>query len=926
MSWCQYDLTDLVSGTKMSVKDDMFASVSNAFSNFAVLMYPFKNASSGGQKRCNLRYNTTDRYVHSVAVVGISKNSANGDQFMLVFAAEKMSTMTPYVCIGEISKSTCINHLQCTDVAPAGSPQQYFLIAVDSNGTFAYGFSSSFAFKLDIYANTMVLNLTTNDIWPSQGFIPHAIDVADTWAVIAGYGYSDVVKKDYATLGCLIDLSVLTNVSCLNLTYETTYLIPSNVVSYNELYELSVSIRGQKILVGVQRLSTFVCIEKQRSSLNVTNSYQLSYPDATSFGRVVQWADDTSIAVLVDNPYVTPWSTSEIFVYSERSVTLTTPVFAFPNSQQILGSRLSSPSFSRFGITNGGNMAILTDTGNILVVPLAPAGYVSAWVDTTALTFVFYFRQQLCIGGTYKNHSSLGSCQICGPRTMNPGTLLSGVLQCIPCSNSSSTSLCPLASLADVDSSKVPSYSQAVAYPETSDTTDMEDILLINVFQLSSDSSCLVISPIFWTMITIGICVSILVLMAAIKHCGCENFTKYRKRAKEIFKHTDIIGEGEMWAGGLATLSIFVLVGFSYWFSVSFIRRYPIEEITGPATFACDHSLVNAQFTSGLELLATPKSEEAQPLFDLLDAQTFYLTVELINTGFPCNSITAQENLVGSKYLSLAMNCSQSIPDAITSVTLPFPGHGTTIQVNMTGPYWIGAVRLCIRGNSHTNSNIALLELDFCQFYTTPNEAIGRITSIPISFVKNVNMTHALSDSDPNLYDGIWIPTFSKVVLSDEPYYVEFGNYLRYTSSLTVIKIALDERPFYIKNIEQPIVRMAELVFKAMLFTSLCIELFAFAFLIIKLVMIPVVRWILFLGKILYWKISKSDIQDSSRESKLNSSSSNGSQKLMLKLATDLTMVNETDTSISYRHQEGTQKKYSISNIELDSSTLISRL
>ncbi|CAF4964606.1 unnamed protein product, partial [Rotaria socialis] len=90
--------------------------------------------------------------------------------------------------------------------------------------------------------------------------------------------------------------------------------------------------------------------------------YQLSYPDATSFGRVVQWADDTSIAVLVDNPYVTPWSTSEIFVYSERSVTLTTPVFAFPNSQQILGSRLSSPSFSRFGITNGGNMAILTDT------------------------------------------------------------------------------------------------------------------------------------------------------------------------------------------------------------------------------------------------------------------------------------------------------------------------------------------------------------------------------------------------------------------------------------------------------------------------------------------------------------------------------------------------------------------------------------
>ncbi|CAF1582698.1 unnamed protein product [Rotaria magnacalcarata] len=381
-----------------------------------------------------------------------------------------------------------------------------------------------------------------------------------------------------------------------------------------------------------------------------------------------------------------------------------------------------------------------------------------------------------------------------------------------------------------------------------------------------------------------------------------------------------------MWAGGLATLSIFVLVGFSYWFSVSFIRRYPIEEIIGPATFACDQSLVNAQFTSGLELLAIPKSEEAQPLFDLLDAQTFYLTVELINTGFPCNSITAQENLVGSKYVSLAMNCSRSIPDATTSVTLPFPGHETTVQVNMTGPYWIGAIRLCTRGNGQINASVALLALDFCQFYTTPNEAIGRTTNIPISFVKSVNMTHALSEADPNRYSGIWIPTFSTVALSDEQYYNEFGNYLRYTSSLTVIQIVIDERPFYIKNIEQPIVRTAELVFKGLLFTSLCIELFAFAFLIIKLLILPVIRWTQYLRRALCWKNWKSDILNLPSETKSNSSSSIGSQKLMLKMATELTMVNEADTSISDRHQECIQKKYSISNIELDSSKLVSRL
>ena len=74
---------------------------------------------------------------------------------------------------------------------------------------------------------------------------------------------------------------------------------------------------------------------------------------------------------------------------------------------------------------------------------------------------------KLCIGGTYKNRSSLGPCEICPPRTRNPGTLPDPILQCIPCSNNSSNSFCPLASLADIDLSTIPSYSQAVAYPES---------------------------------------------------------------------------------------------------------------------------------------------------------------------------------------------------------------------------------------------------------------------------------------------------------------------------------------------------------------------------------------------------------------------------------------------------------------------------
>src|SRR5207302_247017 len=122
-------------GTRMSVNDDMFVAVSNAFSNLAVVMHPFRNASAGGPIRCNMRYNTTDRFVHSVAVAGIAKNSTNAEYFMFVFAAERMSTMTPYVCIGTIAKSTCTSQSLCTDMISGGHHQEFFLIGIDTNGS-----------------------------------------------------------------------------------------------------------------------------------------------------------------------------------------------------------------------------------------------------------------------------------------------------------------------------------------------------------------------------------------------------------------------------------------------------------------------------------------------------------------------------------------------------------------------------------------------------------------------------------------------------------------------------------------------------------------------------------------------------------------------------------------------------------------------
>ena len=389
-SKAQYDLSNVFPGIRMSVVDDMFISASNAFSNFAVVMHPFRPASTGGPVRCNMRYNDSDRFVHSVAAVGIAKTSNDSDRFIAVFAAERMSTMIPKVCIGTIVKSTCVSQTRCTNLGPGGTRQEYFLIGVDTARNFAYGFTSTFVFKLDIYANQIVMNLTTDNVWPNQGFIPHGIDVADGWAVVAGYGYTDAFKKNYAALACYINLTTLINATCVNLVSESSFLIPADVTYYNELYELNVAIRGEKVLVGVHRLSTVVTLQQRNFTLIVRRASPVSLPNALSFGRVVDWADDTSIAVLVLNPTQTSWAKSQIVVFDENSVNVTTAIFTFPNNQQILGARLSQPSFARFGITAGGNMAILTSNADILGVPVTPAGTTAVWVNTSDRVFVFY--------------------------------------------------------------------------------------------------------------------------------------------------------------------------------------------------------------------------------------------------------------------------------------------------------------------------------------------------------------------------------------------------------------------------------------------------------------------------------------------------------------------------------------------------------
>ncbi|CAF1074375.1 unnamed protein product [Adineta steineri] len=843
---CEYDRNNAATGIKLSTNDELSVSASNAFLNFGVVINPFNSSTKDVRKRCNVGYMSPDYFVHSIGVIGAANNGTNRELFMFAFAGEITTKSTLFICLVTVSRSTCNAQHQMTVLHSADKPQNYFLIGVDSHATFVYGFTSTMAFKLEIATNQIVRNLTLETLWPSIIFLPHAFSVSDQWAVVVGYSLKhNSEKKNYAIMECLIDLISLISYSCETLIVESTYLVPSNLLSYNELYELSVAIRDENVLVGIHRLNTIVILKKNQTSLTKTHVYTVTSSSLTSFGRLVGWVDERTIAVVAYHNLYSPWSQSQIFFYDKNSVSSTSPLYTFPNNQQTIGNQLFQPHFVRLIITNNGNLALLTDNSLVIIVPVAPINHASMWVEPSAAAFVFYYSPMPCIGGTFKNESGLGPCTVCLPGTRNRGIAYSEGTSCISCSRNNSNSYCSLAALVEFDLNTMTSHSQVMAYPESADTTNFDDILLENMFQTDSNFSCMIISPFFWTIIAGAFAFSVWIMMAVIKLGKWEQCNRYRTWIKTILIHTDLIREGQRWVGGLATIAIIILVSFACWFCASFLKRYPIEEIFEPVNFACDSTLINAKFSTGLDLLAIPKSTDAQRIINLLDNQIFNITVELINTGFTCESISVQENLIGIQYANLIPSCERSEWNAVTSITFALPYHYATIQLNMTGPHWANAVRVCLRGESQIILNTILHVLDFCQLFSAPNQTLAHASKIPFTITKIINITKSMEKTRPITYSGLWLSSVHGALLFNEAFYTEFGNYLRYTFALTTIRITFDERSFYIKNIQEPIVRTRETVFQALLFTSLVIELFGFSFLLVKLLILPIIRRIL---------------------------------------------------------------------------------
>ena len=537
---------------------------------------------------------------------------------------------------------------------------------------------------------------------------------------------------------------------------------------------------------------------------------------------------------------------------------------------------------SLFSWTDGfGVIVSLFNYQLALLVPASPPGYTPIYgpsFNISGMPSITALSPDRCTPGTYNSAWDTSPCQLCPRRTLNNGS--SGV-QCEPCdANNGSSFICFRGATRRIHRQRLLDREQADAFPDSPDSSQFDDVLLNHVFKLgsTSDPRCLIVAPMFWGFVAIGLGA---ILFAGILLLGCfSKMTRSQTVIKTVFIHLDLIGEGQLWLGGLVTLAIIALVTLTCKFSISFSDLYPIESVSADAraSISCDSSLINAKFSSSLKLLSTRKNLEEKPIFDLLDEQNITLTVEFISTGFQCPSVSLQQNLARGQVQKIRyFNCSYDKDNDILIVSSVLPQHLITFQVNLDGPFFVGGLRVCLSGpdTAIDSGRYKVQSLDFCHFVYTPDQvlSIDAVTNIEMTKIINQTEANSVHAESHETFSGVWLPTWTtdKSSLWDSHIYSSAENeYRRSLNWRLSLIVEMRQSKFYMNHVQEPIARGYEIVFKTILFSSkficfrdgerttssgrenlpllfftlivLFLDLFGLLFLVVKMVFVPLLR------------------------------------------------------------------------------------
>jgi hypothetical protein len=626
------------------------------------------------------------------------------------------------------------------------------------------------------------------------------------------------------------------------ISYKMIFLPDTNHLAEFFLHiSLAINNHGD-LLIGLPAFQSVVLAYLNLNDWQLT-LHNRSFPikDAwIDFGYSVAWLpDQRQFAVNAYNASEESLSHSLIFFYNFDDEELWVRN-VFPNSQQLTSESSAWLYFHNFILLHGTYFGIITSATkrNLVFLILLSASSGTLMFDFDSLnydTYPYLFGTvQPCLPGTYKiDNTSLGPCIPCPAGTKAPTY---GSIQCETCSN---TLNCPLGSIDD--QFKYPRMTQIAIYPESSDSTSFDDIILSNIFTFD----CLLISPVFWMFITIGIVTFFLIMIRFLSLLPC--MLNYHLKVLRAFKYVDLVGRGHLWIGGLVSCGIFVLIVFATLFSFKYIHLYPIEQINY-SSFVCNSQTNNVKFTSGLQLLALPKSDEERPIFELLGEQPLNLTLDLINTLIDCSHIDINQR--NSEYVTdwHWFGCLKDEKNVTVTLVIPLSSHMISIIINISTPYTVGIVRVCLKGmNKTTADNRYLLrELLVCEVFSDTNHSMKPNVEFDITLTKVINRTDPFESGQLPTYSGLWIPLISSKGATTKLMWVpgktDFRRNLYLSSSIIVRQT---ESLFYIQNTQKPIAHKFEIYFHNVLFIAVVLELFELIFLINKLVLFPIVRRLL---------------------------------------------------------------------------------
>ena len=294
------------------------------------------------------------------------------------------------------------------------------------------------------------------------------------------------------------------------------------------------------------------------------------------------------------------------------------------------------------------------------------------------------------------------------------------------------------------------------------------------------------------------------------------------------------MGNGELWIGGLFSITIIVLLSFVYKFSYSFHHQYPIEK-ADESTFSCRSTPFNSKFHTSLQFLRL-QSVEQVPVFSLLNSQQFTINVEFINTAYTCDDLTIESSVI----LTLPRTCHTESNMIFASLELP--SQFLSLKFVFHGINTIGAVRMGLIGPGGYDEESTRRELNFSKLFFGNNQLLSQHPSIQLQLTEIINITEGLKIGDKTTYSGIWAPTFlfdmNQMFLSQEQYQTQEINLQ------TVISVTITKTPFFIKNEQKPIAKQPEIIFHTILFTGVCLDFVGMIILLLNLMVFPISKFL----------------------------------------------------------------------------------